>query len=50
MVPATSWIIRRNAAATLIREIDFAPDGFIGNAASPAQIYKLAALEVTRVS
>ena len=47
-VPVYNWIIRGTAAATLIREVEFAGDGFIGNAASDAYLYKLAALEVTR--
>jgi hypothetical protein len=37
-----------HAAATFLRAIDFADDGFIGNAAYETHVYKLAALEVTR--
>jgi hypothetical protein len=41
-------VIRRAAAATLLRAVDFADDGFVGNAAYEAYLYKLAAIEVTR--
>lgn len=47
-VPVENWIIRGTAAATFIRAVEFAGDGFIGNAANDAFLYKLAALEVTR--
>jgi hypothetical protein len=47
-VPVQNWVIRRAAAATLLRAVDFADDGFVGNAAYEAYLYKLAAIEVTR--
>jgi hypothetical protein len=46
-VPLENWIFRAAAAMTFMRAIDFASDGFVGNAATNAYLYKLAALEVT---
>ncbi len=46
-VPAHRWLFRRRAAATFLREVDFAGDGFLGNGATDTFLYKLAALEVT---
>lgn len=43
-----NWVFRTTAAATFLRECDFADDGFIGNGAVGSHLYKLAALEVTR--
>jgi hypothetical protein len=47
-VPTRNWIMRRTAAATFMRTVEFADDGFIGNGTSDTHIYKLAALEVRR--
>jgi hypothetical protein len=47
-VPVESWVIRTTAAATLLRAIEFSDDGYVGNNAYEAYLYKLAALEVTR--
>lgn len=47
-LPDANWLVRRTAAATLMCEIEFATDGFVGNAACDAHLYKLAALEVSR--
>lgn len=47
-VPAESWVFRRRAAATFLREIEFSDYDFVGNDANEAYLYKLAALEVTR--
>ena len=47
-VPVEWWIVRRTAAATFLRATNFADDGYVGNAAFEAYLYKLAALEVTR--
>jgi hypothetical protein len=46
-VPLESWLFRTAAATTFVRAIDFAADGFVGNGATSAYIYKLAALEVS---
>lgn len=51
LLPAVAparWVIRRNAAATLLRESFFDQDGFFGNGGFDAYLYSLAALEVTR--
>jgi hypothetical protein len=48
VVPIQNWIVRPHAAATLLREIAFADDGFVGNGAVESYLYRLAALEVTR--
>jgi hypothetical protein len=45
-VPLENWLFRRAAVMTFVRAIDFASDGFVGNAATNAYFYKLAALEV----
>jgi hypothetical protein len=43
-----SWVIRRNAAATLLAKAEmFSTDGDFGNEGHEAHIYTLAALEVT---
>lgn len=47
-LPAERWLVRRTAAATLVSELEFAGDGYVGNAAYEAFLYRLAALEVTR--
>jgi hypothetical protein len=47
-LPPERWLVRRAAAATLLCEIEFASDGFVGNAAVESYLYRLAALEVTR--
>jgi hypothetical protein len=47
-LPLANWIFRRSAAVTFIRAAGFAEDGFVGNGAMDAYLYKLAALEVTR--
>jgi hypothetical protein len=47
-IPAEHWLVRRAAAVTLIGELEFASDGFVGNAASETYLYRLAAIEVTR--
>jgi len=47
-VPADRWILRRRAATTFLREVDFAGDGYLGNGAVESYLYKLAALEITR--
>jgi len=49
-VPVDRWILRRRAAATFVRDVDFAGDGFLGNGATESFLYKLAALEVTTPS
>jgi hypothetical protein len=41
------WVIRANAAATMIHEALFSDTGYFGNEAYEACIYTLAALEVT---
>lgn len=43
-----NWLFRKHAVATYLRTVQFAGDGFVGNAASETFLYKLAALEVTR--
>lgn len=47
-VAPSRWVIRRKAAATLLREAFFDQDGFFGNGGFDAYLYSLAALEVTR--
>lgn len=47
VVEPPTWVMRRNAAVTFLRDADHAPDGFIGNGADSSYLYKLAALEVT---
>ncbi|MDQ3368845.1 MAG: 2OG-Fe(II) oxygenase [Myxococcota bacterium] len=42
------WVIRANAAATMIHEALFSESGYFGNEAYQAYLYTLAALEVTR--
>ncbi len=46
-LPHANWLVRRTAAATLLCDIEFATDGFVGNGACDAYLYKLAALEVS---
>lgn len=43
-----SWVIRGNAAATMIHEALFSDSGDFGNEAYDAHLYTLAALEVSR--
>lgn len=47
-LPHENWLVRRTAAATLLCDIEFATDGYVGNCACDAYLYKLAALEVSR--
>ncbi len=42
------WLVRRSAAAAFVCALEFAGDGFVGNGAYDAYLYRLAALEVTR--
>lgn len=48
-VEIDDWVIRANAAATLLHEAEmFSDDGYFGNEGYEAHIYALAAIEVTR--
>jgi hypothetical protein len=49
-LPAERWLVRRTAAATFVCALEFAGDGFVGNGAYDAYLYRLAALEVTRAA
>ena len=48
-VPMQQWVVRANAAATMIHEADmFSEEGYFGNEGYDAFIYTLAALEVRK--